>query len=85
VLLSALVLVAALALPVSAWLVEAVSATAENWILPLQVLIVLGLAAAAGWSQSRPEGRGRAVVAWLAAGVLAILVVDGVWWLLLAG
>jgi hypothetical protein len=81
----ALVLVAALALPVAAWVVEGISATAENWILPFQAAIVLGFAAALGVMGARPEHRRRRLVVALGAGVVVLLVVDGLWWVALTG
>jgi hypothetical protein len=80
-----LVLVAAFALPVAAWVVESLSATAENWILPLQVVIVLAVAAGLATVTARPEERRRRLALGLAAGVVVLLAVDLVWWLLLAG
>jgi hypothetical protein len=81
----ALVLVAAFALPVAAWVVESISATAANWILPLQVVIVLAFAAGLAAVTAGPEQRRRRVALGLAAGVIALVVVDLMWWLLLAG
>jgi hypothetical protein len=81
----ALLVIAALALPVAAWVVEALSTTAENWILPLQVVIVLAVAAGLAVVTARPEERRRRLALGLAAGVVALVVVDLVWLLLLTG
>lgn len=84
-----LLLVAAVLLPVSAFVVEAVSDRAENWILPLQVVLMALLGAGVGVVLHRVGPRAtavtRAVLVWGAVGLLAAAMTDAAWWALLAG
>ncbi|MBA2529781.1 MAG: hypothetical protein H0V19_07465 [Euzebyales bacterium] len=84
----ALVVVAAYALPVSAAIVEAVSARAENWILvvylTLVALVGAGVGAFVPRSSTARTRRGRAL-RWAGAGLLAAFIGYSVWLLLLAG
>ena len=82
---AALTVLAALALPVAAWAVEAVATRAGNWILPVQVVAVVGVAAAVAWVRSTPAHRRPALITALTAAAAAVLVADTVWYFLLTG
>lgn len=80
-----LAVAAAIALPVAAWVVEAFSDTAESWILPVQAATVVALAVVMGLARTDPARRGHELLWALASAGAALLVVDAVWWTLLAG
>lgn len=75
----ALVALAGLVLPASAWLVEAVAQRAENWILVLQIAIVVSVATAFRLRRSGPGRRPRELGFGIAVGVGATLIADLVW------
>lgn len=85
----ALVCAAAVLLPVSALVVEALAERAENWILVLQLVLVVGLGALgavlvprlgpAAWP---PAAR---AALWAGVGLVAAMVANAGWLLLVAG
>lgn len=83
----ALVGIAALALPLAAYTVEALSPRAENWIFVLQMALMAGAGALTGALLARLGTRStaRSALAWAALGVVATIVADGVWLVLVAG
>lgn len=84
-----LVVVAGLALPLSAFVVEAVSSRAENWIIVVQLAITALVGAGAGAllpALGPPAAsRGRRATTWAAFGLLAAAVADALWLVVLAG
>ena len=83
----ALVGISALALPVAAYTVEALSPRAENWIVVLQLVLMAGAGALTGGLLARLGTRSTArnALAWGALGVVATIVADAVWLVLGAG
>ncbi len=84
-----LVALAALLLPVSAYVVEAISERAENWTLVVQLTLVTLIAAGVGVSvpglSRAGASRGRRAAVWAATGLAAALVGNAIWLLMLAG
>lgn len=84
-----LVAAAAVLLPLSALVVEALSERAENWILVLQLVLVTALGTAAGGYLPGlgPAGwsRRRRIAVWAGLALVAAAIADGIWLLLLAG
>lgn len=78
---------AALLLPLAAVVVEAVAATAENWIIVVQFVLMAGIGAALGrrFVSLGPEAMaaGPRMAMWAGAGLLAAVLADGLWLLLL--
>lgn len=81
--------VASVLLPLSALVVEAIGDTAENWIIVVQLVLMVGLGAALGrrFEVLSPEAMaaGPRMAVWGGVGLLAALLADGLWLLLLAG
>lgn len=80
-----LVALAGFALPVSAWVLGAISDRAENWIMVLQFVIVFAVAAAFTLRPSAQRSRGRALAVAFGAAVIAVLVANAVWLFGMAG
>lgn len=80
-----LVVLAGVALPAAAWVVEAISDRGENWIFPLQLAAVFAVAATVLTVRAEPGRRTRTLGLALASSVAAVLVADAVWLLGLAG
>lgn len=81
----ALTALAGLALPTAAWLVERVSDRAENWIFPVQLVLVSLVAVGYElWRSRRRRARTR-WVGGLAATAGAVVLADAVWLLAIAG
>ena len=85
----ALLLVAAVALPVSAYVVEAFSSRAENWILVVYLVIVAAVGAsigaavpAVGPATATP---GRRAIVWAGFALVAAVVSYGIWLVVIAG
>lgn len=81
----ALAVLAGVALPASASIVEAVSDRAENWIFVLQFALVFVAAAAFSLRPSADRSPRRSLVIAFAAAVAAMLVADAVWLFGMAG
>lgn len=85
----ALVAVSGLVLPLSAYLVEAVSSTAENWTIVVYVVVmaVLGGALGTGVRALSPPAtsRRRAALIWGGLGMLAALCGALIWLVLVGG
>lgn len=86
---AALVALSGLALPLSAYVVEAVSSRAENWIIVmyLALMAALGGAVGAGAPALSPPAlsRRRAVLLWGILGLVAATVGATLWLVLVAG
>lgn len=87
--LAALVVVAGLLLPLSAYAVEAIAEGAENWIIVVQLALMTVIGAGLGrvFGRLGPQRLATAprMATWAAAGLLAALLADAFWLLLLAG
>ncbi|HVM12724.1 MAG TPA: hypothetical protein VM287_00135 [Egibacteraceae bacterium] len=86
---AALVVVAGLLLPLSAYAVEAIAGGAENWIIVVQLALMAAIGAGVGrlFGRLGPNNMATAprMATWAAAGLLAALLADALWLLLLAG
>ncbi len=83
-----LVALAGYALPVSAFVVEAISPRAENWIVVVQIvgMVIVGAAMGAFVPALSAAGtRLRRAAIWAAVALLATLVGDVLWFVVLAG
>lgn len=80
-----LVGVASVALPVAAWIIEGISERAENWIFPLQLLLVGIVAVGYRLWRSTGGGVGRDILVGLVAALAAVLVADTIWLFGIAG
>lgn len=80
---------ASVLLPLSAVVVEAIADTAENWIIVVQLVLMAGIGAALGrrFAVLSPDAMaaGPRMAVWGGVGLLAALLADGLWLLLLAG
>lgn len=81
----ALVLLAGLTLPASAWVVEALADRAENWIFVLQLAFVFLVAAIFRLRGRDPEHRARDLATAFGLAVAATVIADGLWLLATAG
>ncbi|MEX0657846.1 MAG: hypothetical protein WD080_01810 [Egibacteraceae bacterium] len=81
--------VASVLLPLSALVVEAIADTAENWVIVVQLVLTAGLGAVLGrrFEVLSPDAMavGPRMAMWGGVGLLAALLADGLWVLLLAG
>lgn len=81
--------VATLLLPLAAYGVEAIAATAESWIIVVHLVLMVGVGTAVGRRfpilSPSAMAAGPRMALWAVAGLLAALLAYGLWLLLLGG